>query len=171
LNIFVDFDRTLTENHSKGKPNDNDPMPHDNKSVVKKSIADWLAAGHNVIIVTRSISEQIDNYLKSQSLSIEHVMNSFTPGMLAVYAPSEAVFREVKTTADFAKIKVTYVQKFLKDSNTEAKNSFFIDDTIENVTEMKTVVNKITCEQAAAGEYKRTIGLINNWITKKTTTP
>ena len=168
-NIFVDFDYTITEKHSGGKAMDKDPMPPDNKTFIKDKISEWLTKGHNVIIVTRGIDQQIDEYL-TRKLNLPPVMKSFIKGQLSVYAPDIATFR-ANDGDKFAIIKTQNVDDFLKKSNTEPKNSIFMDDTKLNVTAMGKKFPGMTCIVATRGKYKDTISKIDHWITSSSLSP
>jgi len=146
-------------------------MSETNKNSVKEAIQGWLTSGNNVIIVTRTIDNVIDKYLTS--INIEHTMNGFKKGILSVYAPTKDIYNQLleheKQTAieEFARIKTEFVTEFLKKSNTKPENSFFIDDTKDNVDAMKEAFKAaMTCTRLdTPGDYNTTIELINKWIT------
>ena len=165
MNIFVDFDMTIAGGHSGGYGMDYDPMDETNKKFIKQKIADWLSEGHNVIILTRGIDTRTDMYLNTK-LKIKHTMNSFSKGILSVYAPTEETFT-VNGTAQFAIIKTEYVADFLQKSQTESKNSIFMDDTTLNVDEMKHQFPKMGCIYAIPGNYTDTVSKIDTILQRK----
>ena len=165
MNIFVDFDLTIAGGHSGGYAMDHDPMDETNKKFIKQKIADWLSQGHNVIIVTRGVDTHIDMYLNTK-LKIKHTMNSFSKGLLVVYAPTEETFT-ANGTAEFAIIKTEYVADFLQKSQTESKNSIFMDDTPLNVDKMKHQFPKMECIYAFPGKYTDTVSKIDTILQRK----
>ena len=167
MNIFVDFDMTIAEGHSGGYALYHDPMGNENKKYIKTKISDWLSEGHNVIIVTRGIDSHIDMYLTTV-LEMEHTMNSFRKGILSVYAPTEETFSNpANGTAEFAIIKTEYVADFLQKSQTESKNSIFMDDTTLNVDKMKQKFPKMECIYAVPGDYVDTVSKIDTLLQRK----
>jgi hypothetical protein len=169
MNIFVDFDHTIAGGHSRGYAMRFDPMDKPNKKFIKQKIADWLSDGHNVIIVTRGVDTHIDMYL-DKKLEIEHTMNSFRKGILAVYAPTEETFERhqgMNGTAEFAILKTEYVADFLQKSQTEPKNSIFMDDTTLNVDEMKQQFPQMECIYADPGNYPDTVSIIDTILQRK----
>jgi len=167
MNIFVDFDMTIAEGHSGGYALHHDPMGNENKKYIKAKISDWLSEGHNVIIVTRGIDTHIDMYLDTK-LKIKHTMNSFSKGILSVYAPTEETFSNpANGTAEFAIFKTEYVADFLQKSQTEPKNSIFMDDTTLNVDEMKQKFPQMECIYADPGDYMDTVSKIDTLLQRK----
>lgn len=162
MNIFVDFDLTIAGGHSGGYAMDHDPMDSKNKMIIETAINKWLKSGCNVIIVTRGIDTHIDQYLMHK-LIIKHTMNSYSKGILSVYAPDEKTFN-LNGSSEFALLKTEYVRHFLNASKTLSKNSFFIDDTSINVQEMKSKFPDMTCVEAIPSKYLDTVSKIDNWI-------
>jgi hypothetical protein len=167
MNIFVDFDMTIAEGHSGGYAMHHDPMDDENKEFIKQKISLWISEGHNVIIVTRGIDSHIDMYL-TKILKIDHTMNSFRKGILAVYAPTEETFSNpANGTTKFSIIKTEYVDDFLKKSKTESKNSIFMDDTTLNVDQMKKKFPEMECVYAVPGDYNDNVSKIDTILQRK----
>jgi hypothetical protein len=90
-------------------------------------------------------------------------MNSYISEQLSVYAPNEKTFN-INGSSEFALIKTEFVRHFLNASKTLSINSFFIDDTLENVALMNKKFPDITCVQAIPGKYLDMLSKIDNWI-------
>lgn len=184
--IMLDFDGTITVNHSRGtnfKEGPTEPMDSTNKQKFKENIKKWLKAGHSIAIITRAIGELIQPYLTTilNTVDIKINLNNYEEGTLSLYAPTNTVFNENKsrdhsTLLFWANWKVDRAVEFLNACN--IKNIIFMDDTKENVFKMKERLNneikdikgfEISAVTSNVNPYESTFEAVNNIIPKPAT--
>jgi hypothetical protein len=175
-NILLDFDRTIAEGHSGGVDfSENSPMGEANKIAFETYLQKWLAAGHNVAIITRGIDVKIGHYFK-WILKIPITLKGFKPGKLSIFAPTAETFYAHPEDEFWAVEKTKYVQSFLEKSGTNnpfgISHTIFMDDTQLNMDEMwkKYPWNptRMICHTAVPGKYKVTFNFVDSVVGEMT---
>lgn len=121
LVVCFDFDRTLTDIHTRGFP-DLKKEYFDSPSEIKALLKD-LSSKLCLYIVTRGMQEKVKEYLKSRGM-LKYFKNVYG-------ARSE---KEVQQH-NWEKIKVMYLNQILKEENIDKNHLYFYDDTKVNITE------------------------------------
>lgn len=128
--LILDFDLTLTDIHTRGRINDNLLYwnSNDNFNLIINTLQIMKNSGNwKIYIVSRGIESDIKNYLKK--LNVIELFDN-------VYGAIDQTHLS-RPTYIWAKYKVEYIEKIKTQNNLESNNIFYIDDTIENITEAK----------------------------------
>lgn len=122
--IFLDFDLTITENHSGGFPYDRHFMIFNSEKIENDVLLllNKLASENNVFIVSQGDEQQIKNYLHLKNVKNVNVFGSSSLNPM--------------NSISWSKIKSNYILDKLKEFD-PTKSHIFLDDDLNNIFEAK----------------------------------
>lgn len=175
--LLLDFDRTLIETHSRGRPYTNwrreqnqFRIPEENIAMLNEQFLLYLSKNVNVVILTRCIDTEIKNlfdFLKSEgkvtfTTVLNPDLNSLSQTSITIIAPDVVTYTNNDSDefwANWKRDKAIEVKRHYKNSP-----AVFIDDTQINVDVMARDVQSIVSKHVTPGNYIQTFTIINEFL-------
>lgn len=157
--IALDFDLTLTDSHSGGfamkhyKEGKFD-MSVPEKDMFRSKITEWAGKGYHIIILTRNVDTEIEDYL-----------NTFFSGIqqyFTILAPDAEKYASSYDAMEWAKWKRDTLQRHLK--NMPKAKTVFVDDTKVNVDVMQSLPNVVSYHKPAGISYTETYRKVKDFL-------
>ena len=172
--VLLDFDLTITKNHSNGDPISKDPMPLENKISFLRNLNEWIKKNCKIAIITRCIDTEIIKYFNEELLiDTENNQRTYT-NKISIYAPTADEFKEhydTKLNLEYwANKKVEYINSFIELIPHPYKNEntiYFLDDTLINIKTVKEKIpEELKAEKVDEGNYEQTFDKVNIFLKK-----
>jgi hypothetical protein len=144
--IALDFDLTISCDHSHGYPLENPPS---NSVQIHDTIKRWQNAGHRVVLITRAVKYSIATYMERIGISIP------------IFAPDEGKFNKHSELDYWARYKYKCLMRIRTKTN---MNIIFIDDTVQNIQYIKDYAPDIIALNATPGDVIKNIALVDQIV-------